>query len=94
MSDLICGLCNEWRVCSLHNAISWSSGYDVQERQHLRVRYTSIVRRFREVLAVIGWAAAHCPDCKAVWVGSENPRHERWCLYRFTWAFKRGAVWI
>lgn len=57
---------------------------------------TAVLRQFRKVLAVIGWAAAHCPECQVYWGpvaphGSWAP-HQRWCGFRFVRAWKVGAV--
>jgi hypothetical protein len=76
--NLFCG-CNTWRMClhhgaesakSIHNGVRWVR-VDIYQEYMERVRALEIMARFRQVLAVIAWAAQWCPRS-----GGDHLRHE------------------
>jgi hypothetical protein len=47
---------------SIHNGVRWVR-VDIYQEYMERVRALEIMARFRQVLAVIAWAAQWCPRC-------------------------------
>lgn len=86
MTGLFCG-CDHWGMCLYHASLKSVRlrgvdglfyRVDQQAEYAERCRAVDIMAQFCKVLAVIGWAAHHCPSCRVYWGPGEAPQHDGW----------------